>query len=128
MAKLRVGVIGCSGIGTTHTSGLVGLPNVELAAFAKCDFVQSTLDAFKAKWQDNWDNISLYTNHQEMLAAENLDIVTVATSDHRHADLVVDAANAGVKGIFCGKTDGNQHSGCRQDAACDRAKRHYSIN
>ena len=101
MAKLRVGVIGCSGIGTTHTSGLVGLPNVELAA--GCDFVQSTLDAFKAKWQDNWDNISLYTNHQEMLAAEKLDVVTVATSDHRHADLVVDAANAGVKGIFCEK-------------------------
>ena len=38
-----------------------------------------------------------------MLAAENLDVVTVATSDHRHADLVVDAANAGVKGIFCEK-------------------------
>ena len=38
-----------------------------------------------------------------MLGAENLDIVTVATSDHRHADLVVDAANAGVKGIFCEK-------------------------
>ena len=101
MAKLRVGVIGCSGIGTTHASGLLGLSNVELAA--GCDFVQSTLDAFKTKYQDNWDNISLYTNHQEMLAAEGLDIVTVATSDHRHADLVVDAANAGVKGIFCEK-------------------------
>lgn len=101
MAKLRVGVIGCSGIGTTHASGLVGLPNVELAA--GCDFVQSTLNAFKEKYQNNWDNISLYTNHQEMLAAENLDVVTVATSDHRHADLVVDAANAGVKGIFCEK-------------------------
>ena len=101
MAKLRAGIIGCSGIGTIHASGLVGLQNVELAA--GCDFVQSTLDAFKAKWQDNWDNISLYTNHQEMLAAENLDVVTVATSDHRHADLVVDAANAGVKGIFCEK-------------------------
>ena len=33
----------------------------------------------------------------------NVDIVTVATSDHRHAELVVDAANAGVKGIFCEK-------------------------
>ncbi len=101
MAKLRVGVIGCSGIGTTHASGLVGLPNVELAA--GCDFVQSTLDAFKTKYKDNWGNISLYTNHEEMLANEDLDIITVATSDHRHADLVVDAANAGVKGIFCEK-------------------------
>lgn len=101
MAKLRVGVIGCSGIGTIHASGLIGLSNVELAA--GCDFVQSTLDAFKAKYEGNWDNISLYTNHQEMLDKEDLDIVTVATSDHRHADLVVDAANAGVKGIFCEK-------------------------
>ena len=101
MANLRVGVIGCSGIGTIHASGLVGLPNVELAA--GCDFVQSTLDAFKEKWQDKWDNISPYTNHQEMLANENLDIVTVATSDHRHADLVVDASNAGVQGIYCEK-------------------------
>lgn len=101
MAKLRVGIIGCSGIGTIHTSGLVGLPNVELAA--GCDFVQSTLDAFKTKYKDNWGNISLYTNHEEMLANEDLDIITVATSDHRHADMVVDAANAGVKGIFCEK-------------------------
>ena len=101
MAKLRVGVIGCSGIGTTHASGLIGLDNVELAA--GCDFVQETLDAFKAQYQDKWDNISLYTNHKEMLAQEELDVVTVATSDHRHADLVVDAANTGVKGIFCEK-------------------------
>ena len=101
MAKLRVGVIGCSGIGTTHASGLIGMPNVELAA--GCDFVQGTLDTFKATYEQHWSGIALYTNHQEMLAAENLDIVTVATSDHRHADLVVDAANAGVRGIFCEK-------------------------
>ena len=43
-----------------------------------------------------------------MLAKENLDIVTVATSDHRHADLVVNAANAGAKGNFLRKADGNQ--------------------
>ena len=38
-----------------------------------------------------------------MLARERLDILTVATSDHRHADITVDGANAGVKGIFCEK-------------------------
>ncbi len=101
MAQLRVGVIGCSGIGTTHASGIIGMPNAVLAA--GCDFVQETLDAFKAKNEEHWENIALYTDHKAMLAAENLDIVTVATSDHRHADLVVDAANAGVKGIFCEK-------------------------
>ena len=101
MAKYRVGVIGCTGIGTRHASGLVGLPNAELAA--GCDLSQDALDRFKAHWQQEWPNIALYTDHQKMLADENLDIVTVATSDHRHADLVVNAANAGVKGIFCEK-------------------------
>ncbi len=101
MAKYRAGVIGCSGIGIAHTSGLAGLANVELVA--GCDMVEDTLNAFKERWQDTWSDIALYTNHREMLANENLDIVTVATSDHRHADLVVDAANAGAKGIFCEK-------------------------
>ena len=31
MAKYRVGVIGCRGVGVRHASGLVGLPNAELA-------------------------------------------------------------------------------------------------
>ena len=65
--------------------------------------MQSTLDAFKAKWQDNWITSLFIRTIRRCSAAENLDVVTVATSDHRHADLVVDAANAGVKGIFCEK-------------------------
>ena len=101
MAKYRVGVIGCKGIGIAHASGLVDLTHAELVA--GCDVVESTLESFKEHWKDTWPNIALYTDYQEMLANENLDIVTVATSDHRHADLVVDAANAGVKGIFCEK-------------------------
>ena len=39
MAKYRVGVIGCRGIGVRHTSGLVGLPNAELVA--ACDILEN---------------------------------------------------------------------------------------
>ena len=38
-----------------------------------------------------------------MLREEGLDLLSVATSDHLHADMVVDAVTAGVKGIFCEK-------------------------
>ena len=38
-----------------------------------------------------------------MLAEANLDILTVGTSDNRHADMVVHAANSGVKAIMCEK-------------------------
>ena len=45
MAKYRVGVIGCRGIGVRHTSGLVGLPNAELVA--ACDILETTLADFQ---------------------------------------------------------------------------------
>ena len=38
-----------------------------------------------------------------MLAREDLDILVVATSEHRHADITVDGARAGVKAVFCEK-------------------------
>ncbi|MDE2998623.1 MAG: Gfo/Idh/MocA family oxidoreductase [Gemmatimonadota bacterium] len=101
MATYRVGVIGCRGIGERHASGLLGLGNAALAA--ACDLEETTLNAFKERWHSEWPDLNTYSDHRDMLAKEDLDIVTVATSDHRHADLVVDAANAGVSGIFCEK-------------------------
>lgn len=101
MTKYRVGVIGCGGIGIAHASGLAGLNNTELVA--GCDISLSALQAFKEHWADTCPDLALYTDHRDMLVAENLDIVTVATPDDLHADPVVNAANAGVKGIFCEK-------------------------
>ena len=97
----RVGVIGCTGVGTQHASGLVGLTDAELVA--GCDLSSSVLERFQEHWAEEWPDMATYTDHRQMLAEARLDIVTVATSDHKHADLVVDAAQAGVKGIFCEK-------------------------
>ncbi len=101
MAKYRAAVVGCTGIGNAHTTGFADLPNVELVA--ACDIVQGVLDEFVERWKSKCPNVSKYVDHQEMLKNEKLDIVTVATSDHRHADIVVNSANAGVRGIFCEK-------------------------
>ena len=95
----KAGVIGCRPIGVYHAQGIVGSQQAQLVA--ACDFDQQTLDDFIQQWPD--ETITGYKDHREMLANEKLDIVTVATSDHRHADLVADAAEAGVKGIFCEK-------------------------
>ena len=99
--RYRVGVIGCTGVGTRHASGLVGLENVELVA--GCDLSSAVLERFQDRWRENWPDLITYTSHCEMLEKESLDLVTIATSDHKHVDLVVDAAEAGVKGIFCEK-------------------------
>jgi predicted dehydrogenase len=95
----RAGVIGCGSIGIAHAEGLMGLDNAEVVA--ACDVSPEVLGRFVERWPDR--RIARYASHRDLLARERLDIVTVATSDHQHADLVVDAAQAGVKGIFCEK-------------------------
>merc|ERR1712096_151935 len=70
---------------------------------AGCDLSSSVLERFQEHWAEEWPDVATYTDHRQMLAEARLDIVTVATSDHKHADLVVDAAQAGAKGIFCEK-------------------------
>ncbi len=101
MARYRVGVIGCGGIGVQHATGLVGMDNARLVA--GCDLNEDTLSAFGEHWRGTWDDVALYTDYQEMLDRERLDVLTVATPDNRHVAPVVDAANAGVKAIFCEK-------------------------
>ena len=44
-----------------------------------------------------------YPTHQEMLANEQLDMVSVCLWPHLHAPMVIDAAAAGVKAIHCEK-------------------------
>ncbi|HUT18007.1 MAG TPA: Gfo/Idh/MocA family oxidoreductase [Anaerolineae bacterium] len=44
-----------------------------------------------------------YTDYEEMLAAEQLDVVAVATPTDSHARLTIAAAEAGVRGICCEK-------------------------
>jgi predicted dehydrogenase len=118
MAKYRAGVIGCTGIGTAHASGLVGLDNAELVA--ACDLSEEKLEEFSRRWKETWPGIATYTDHRQMLASQDLDIVTVATSDHAHADLVVDSAESGAKGIFCEKPLAtNLADADRMVAACE---------
>ena len=117
----RAGIVGASGIaarrnpdppapfqGTvqsqntvTHIMSLAMVPNVEVVGV--CDLKPELLDEFKRSWSDRWPNANAYADYKEMLDKEHLDILTVVTPDNAHADIAVDGANAGVKGIFCEK-------------------------
>ena len=127
MAKHRVAVIGCRNIGIAHAAGLVGMDNAELVA--GCDLSDELLTEFKEHWKERWPDLALYKDHQEMLAKEKLDFVTVATSDHAHADLVVNAANAGIKGILCEKPLATTIADCaRMLEACARNNTVLSVD
>jgi len=115
MANYRAGIIGTGGVaglGTigvddrdgsrataSHAGGYDATESVELVAAA--DVNGETLAAFCDAW-DVPPN-SRYADHEAMLAAENLDIISVCTPALFHREHVVDAAEDGVDAILCEK-------------------------
>ena len=115
---LRAGVVGLTGIGANRPAPGPGpgtgveMPHSHVAAYrhvagtepvAVCDIVPEKLDDFRRTWDDVLPDVRGYTDYREMLAREQLDVISVATPDDRHAQIVVDAVDAGVRGIVCEK-------------------------
>ena len=124
----RVGVIGSTGIGQRHAKGIAGIER-SAQVVAVCDLSPEALDGFREKWKERWPDLHAYTDHREMLDKEELDIVTVATSDNAHAQLVVDAAQAGAGGIFCEKPLATTvEDAARMVAACEQAGTLLSVD
>jgi len=76
-------------------------PRIQLGGI--CDLRPEVLDQFKETWGDVWPDMRTYTDYREMFEVEEPDIVSVATSDHAHADITVAAATGSARAIFCEK-------------------------
>ncbi|MEM7134016.1 MAG: Gfo/Idh/MocA family oxidoreductase [Chloroflexota bacterium] len=98
--KLRAAVIG-GGLGGYHGYAYAQAPEYDLVA--TCDINPDAFERFFERSQVERGTINEYTDYREMFVKENLDVVSVATPDHLHADPVCDAAEAGIKGILCEK-------------------------
>ena len=85
----------------SHASAFAVSPNVEVVA--ACDLKEELLEQFRSDFQSIWPEVRTYTDYRTMLQDEDLHLLGVATSDHLHAQVVVDAAEAGVRGILCEK-------------------------
>lgn len=110
-----------------HPGSIAGafdvLPNTQLVA--ACNRGAEGLHAFGERWGVN----ALYHDYHEMLVREHLDIVCVATHPPLHPEMVVAAAQAGAKGIFCEKPMALSLGEC--DAmlgACEQAGTKLLIN
>ncbi len=77
----------------SHAAAYAEHPQTDLVAV--CDIRQESLDNFQNNWGDVWPAMHYYTDYQEMLTKEKPDIVSVATPDHFHAQITVDAATSG---------------------------------
>lgn len=137
MATYRVGIVGLSWItaepvrpGThavlgpavphSHLSALAAIPQATVVT--GCDISTAARDAFLENWSATWPELSVYSDASEMLQREKLDIVTVATPDHLHGDIVRAVAASGVRGIFCEKP--LSHELADADAMIDAIERH----
>ena len=95
MKKLRAGVIGL-GVGEQHIHGYRRAANVDVVAL--CD-----LDSGKrARAAAKYPQCALHETAEALIAAPDIDVVSIASFDHHHAAQIVQALNLG-KHVFCEK-------------------------
>ena len=82
--------IGEKKVRASHAGGYDATEGVDLVAVADID--EGKLDRFGEAWEIPPDR--RYVGHESMLAAEDLDLVSVCTPSYLHDDHVVDAAES----------------------------------
>jgi predicted dehydrogenase len=93
---LRIGAIGMRYQGTVVAQKALEYGDV----VAICDVDRQIAE--KARDEDFPGKTNLYENYRDLLARDDIDVVTIGTPDHWHTAMVVDACRAG-KDIYCEK-------------------------
>jgi len=95
--RIRVALIGAGGMGSSDAESSQQVPGVELVAVS--DIYEGRLTRAKERWGKQ-----LFTtrDYREVLARGDIDAVLIATPDHWHAKISIDAMNAG-KDVYCEK-------------------------
>lgn len=95
--RLKVGIIGAGRIGKVHTMSILNhLPQAEIISISDI-FVEGA-----RAWAAQAGIKKVYQDYRELLADPELDAVLVCSSTDTHAQISIEAAQAG-KHIFCEK-------------------------
>ena len=98
--RLVFGVIGCGGRGGGHVDDITRRskdPAQNIAIAAVCDIYRPRLDAAAAR-----SGGKPYTDYKKLLEDKDIHCVIIATPDHWHAPMSIDAMKAG-KDVYCEK-------------------------
>ena len=101
MKKLRIGIIGCGGIGRWfHVHRFYAHePRVELVA--ACDIIPERARTIVDEY---FPKAKAYTDYRELLKDPEIDAVDICTPNHLHSEIAIAAFEAG-KHVFCEKPD-----------------------
>lgn len=97
MDDLRVGLVGCGGLGARHARNVEKLAGASLVSV--CDYRQSAAVSLAGELDGA---PRPYDDHQTMLAEQDLDAVLIVTPNDTHSRISVDSSAAGVH-VFCEK-------------------------
>ena len=95
--KINIALIGSGGMGVQDTITALQVPGTKLVA--ACDLYDGRLKDAKKKW-----GADLFTtrSYKEILNRKDIDAVIIATPDHWHQQISIDALQAG-KHVYCEK-------------------------
>jgi predicted dehydrogenase len=95
--QINFALIGAGGMGVQDTTTALKVPGTKLVAV--CDLYDGRLKEAKTKW-----GADLYTtrSYKDILSRTDIDAVIIATPDHWHQQISIDALRAG-KHVYCEK-------------------------
>lgn len=101
--RLQMAFIGCGGMAKAHLDVLLALrqpDNINIAAV--CDVYETRAKGFRDRINSEGGQARHYVDYREVLGRDDIDYVLIATPEHSHAYLTLDAIAAG-KHIYCEK-------------------------
>ena len=78
---LNYAIIGCGRISYNHFAAAI---ENKLNLIAVCDIVPERMTEKLEKYQ--LENVKQYTDYQEMIANENIDLIAICTESGKHGD------------------------------------------
>jgi len=94
--EILMGIIGCGGMGNNNMTNFLNIKGVRVVAV--CDVDSNAMNASKSKVDGHYKNqdCKTYANYTDLLQHPGIKVISLATPDHWHAKIGIDAANAGL--------------------------------